>query len=194
MKKCLLLFPLISLLGCDKPGIEWQHWCFPAEYLSPASYIKSNGGDTAFDSPLSDAPILFFPADYVAKNIIGFHATISTPNAGPLLQNLPVNFQVGSINTELPSDSQMESLLSGTNLLVLKERDIYHWAVYNKKEEKMQLWGSCDLSSKDDYECLRMIQHNEVNLRYSVHKENIKIYDKIDEFIINNLGQWRCKS
>jgi len=170
------------------------HWCFPAEYLSPASYIKSNGGDTAFDSPLSDAPILFFPADYVAKNIIGFHATISTPNAGPLLQNLPVNFQVGSINTELPSDSQMESLLSGTNLLVLKERDIYHWAVYNKKEEKMQLWGSCDLSSKDDYECLRMIQHNEVNLRYSVHKENIKIYDKIDEFIINNLGQWRCKS
>lgn len=129
-----------------------------------------------------------------AKNIIGFHATISTPKAGPLLQNLPVNFQVGSINTELPSDSQMESLLSDTNLLVLKERDIYHWAVYNKKEEKMQLWGSCDLSSKDDYECLRMIQHNEVNLRYSVHKENIKIYDKIDEFIINNLGQWRCKS
>ncbi|NMH65932.1 hypothetical protein [Shewanella salipaludis] len=194
MKPFLLLFPLISLSGCDQQEVAWQHWCFPAEYLSPASSIASNAGDTAFDSQLSAAPILFFPAEYVAKHVTGFRTTISMPDAGQLVQNLPVNFQPVNISAELPSDSTLESLLPGTDLLVLKAHDPYQWSVYNKKEEKLQLWGSCDLNSKEDYECFRTIQHDGVNLRYSLHRDNIKNYHEIDELIIKNLEYWRCGS
>lgn len=195
MKAVAFLLCTLVLFGCNKTAqdIKWQGRCFPNEFLSEASFITSNNGDSAFDSDISTAPILFFPGSYVTKHIPAFKPIEITENNSHLNNFLPVNFQP-KMELEKRSDGEnLENLSDEPSLYVSKERGPYDFLLYTKSENNYLYWGDCTHSSEISYECFRTMELEDMNLRYSVHKDNIATYKDIENFIFEHLSMWECR-
>jgi hypothetical protein len=189
MKLLTLLLGMIAL-GCNSSEaiLKWQGKCFPHQFLSDASFITSNKGDTAFDKKLSNAPILFFPADYVVKHIKEFKPF----DKNKYNHYLPVNFEpVREIQQET-NDDIFKKFPDVNDLFTTKDREEFSFSLFTKVENKYIHWGNCVHSTVDSYDCFRTITFDHMNIRYGVHKDNISTYKKIDHFILEHLNKWQC--
>ena len=191
------LLPLVLtllVLGCndEEQQLKWQGRCFPHQFLSEASFITSNNGDKAFDSEVSDAPILFFPADYVVKQIKEFQA-FEYRNNGQYNHFLPVNFQPMRKLKQETDATLFKTFVDAQDLYITKEREQYSFTLYTKTEDKFLYWGFCSHGTVDNYNCFRTIEFGKMNIRYMVNKDNISIHKKIDAFIFEHLDKWRCE-
>ncbi len=195
MKSIAFLLCTLALLGCNKTAqdIEWQGRCFPNEFLSEASFITSNNGDSAFDSDMSDAPILYFPGTYVAKHIPSFKTLGITGNNSQINLSLPVNFEPKWKPAQHFDTNTLEKFFDEPSLYVSKERGPFDFLLYTKSENNYLYWGDCMHSSKASYDCFRTMELEDMNLRYSVHKDNIATYKDIEKFIFEHLSMWECR-
>ena len=194
MKLSTLVLSMV-MLGCNasEPQLKWQGKCVPHKFLSEASFIASNNGDGAFDSDVSNAPILFFSADYVVKHIEEFKAFEYINNKSKLNHFLPVNFQPMKKLERKLDVTLFNTFPDAQDLYVDKDREQYSFTLYSKIEDVFLYWGSCDHGSVNSYDCFRTIEFDNMNIRYSVHKDNISIHKKIDKFIFEHLDKWRCE-
>ena len=192
--RLLSLILTLLVLGCNgaEQEIKWQGRCFPHQFLSEASFITSNNGDTSFDNKVSEAPILFFSADYVVNYIQEFKA-FEYRNKSKYNHFLPVNFQPLRKLDKKTDTSLFSTFADAQDLYVLKNNEPYDFTLYTQAEDEFIYWGSCYRGSVDSYNCFRTIEFGEVNIRYDVHKDNISIHKKIDKFIFEHLDKWRCE-
>lgn len=192
--KVLFLILTLLMLGCssDEQKIKWKGRCFPYEFLSEASFITSNNGDTSFDGEVSDAPILFFTADYVMTHIQNFQAFEYQENS-QYNHFLSVNFSP-SRKLDLDVDDTRFKIFSDTkDLYITKDYEKSHFDLYTKTTNGFLYWGFCNYSAVDAYNCFRSIEFGNSNINYLVHKDNISTYRKIDAFIFEHLDKWRCE-
>ena len=193
--KVLALILTLLVLGCNdaEQQVKWQGWCFPHRFLSEASFITSNNGDSAFDSGVSSAPILFFSAADVVKHIKEFQAFEYQEDNSTLNHFLSVNF-LPNRKLEQETDATLFStFVDAQDLYVLKNNEPYDFTLYTKTEGKFLYWGSCYRGTVNAYNCFRDIEFGNTNISYMIHKDNISIYKKIDAFILDNLDKWRCE-
>ncbi|WP_282178300.1 hypothetical protein [Vibrio nereis] len=174
--KMRLLFLTLSflILGCDgvKQEVKWQGRCFPHQFLSEGSFIKSNNGDTSFDNKVSEAPILFYPSDYIVNHIKEFKV-FEYRNESKYNHFLPVNFQPLR-KLDIKKDASLFSAFADAqDLYFLKNNEHYDLTLYTLVEGELLYWGSCYRGSVDSYSCFRTFEFGDVNIRYDVHKDNI---------------------
>jgi len=195
MKAVILLFCTLTLLGCNKTAqdIKWQGRCFPNEFLSEASFITSNNGDSAFDSDISNAPILYFPGRYVAKYIPSFNLLGITGNNSQINLSVHVNLDPKRKLERRSDGEKLEQFSDEASLYVSKERGPYYFLLYTKVEDNYLYWGDCTRSSDTSYVCFRVVELEEMNIRYSIDKANINTYKDIDDFIFEHLSMWECR-
>jgi len=190
----LTLILTLLVLGCNskEQQVKWQDRCFPHQFLSEASFITSNNGDKAFDSEVSDAPILFFSAEYVVNHIKEFQA-IEYRNNNQYNHFLSVNFLPSRKLDRGIDDTRFKIFSDAQDLYITKDREQYTFDLYTKTQNSFLYWGFCSHGTVDTYNCFRNIEFGNMNISYMVHKDNISIYKKIDAFIFEHLDKWRCE-
>ena len=195
MKSIAFLLCTLVLLGCNKTAqdIKWQGRCFPNEFLSEASFITSNNGDSAFDSEISDAPILYFPGTYVVKHIPSFQTLGITGNNSQINLAIPVHLDPKRKMERRSDGEKLEQFSDEPSLYASKERGPYYFLLYTKTEENYLYWGDCTRSAETSYGCSRTIELEDMNLRYSIDKANMTIYKDIEDFIFEHLSMWECR-
>jgi len=194
MKKLIFIVCSLALFGCNKTAqdIKWQGRCFPNEFLSEASFITSNNGDSAFDNDISNAPILSFSGHYVVKQIPSFKTKGFISETTQINLSLSVNFQPKRRLERLSGSNKLEKFVDESSLYVPKEIGPYDFLLYTKTQDGYLYWGDCLGNSETSYDCFRTIEFGDMNIRYSVHKNNIESYKNIDDFIFEHLSMWQC--
>jgi hypothetical protein len=195
MKAAILFLCTLTLLGCNKTAqdLKWQGRCFPNEFLSEASFITSNNGDGAFDSEISNAPILYFPGTYVANHIPSFKPLGFIASGSQINLSLPVNFQPKRNLGQRSDVDSLEEFVDENSLYVPKEIEPYDFTLYTKVQDSYFYWGNCSGNPKTSYDCFRTMELEDMNLRYSVHKDNVATYKDIEDFIFEHLSMWECR-
>ncbi|HCM05373.1 MAG TPA: hypothetical protein DIC30_05115 [Oceanospirillales bacterium] len=195
MKAAIFFLCALVLLGCNKTAqdIKWQGRCFPNEFLSEASFITSNNGDSAFDNDISNAPILYFPGPYVANHIPSFKTLGFIASGSQINLSLPVNFQPQRKLERRSDVENLEKFIDEKSLYISKVIEPYDFTLYTKDQDRYLYWGYCSGNSKTSYDCFRTIELEDMNLRYSVHKDNIATYKDIEDFIFEHLSMWECR-
>lgn len=196
MKKLLLIIPLLFVVSAchADTAIKWEKYCLPKVYLTPASLSKTANFDKNFDSNQGYGPSIFFNGAEIKNQIETFNATSPSPTSGNIYHHIQVNLSKTKITKYVLDTEQLKS--SDMDNIKFEAQSPYNWTAYTNIANDYQYWGDCMLDGNSEmdpsYRCSHQLQIGNVFGTYSVEDENILLYQKIDDFIVNKLQSWEC--
>ncbi len=103
-----------------------------------------------------------------------------------------MNFQPKRRLERLSDSNKLETFVDESSLYVPKEIGLYDFLLYTKTQDGYLYWVDCLGNSETSYDCFRTIEFGDMNICYSIHKNNIENYKGIDDFIFEHLSMWQC--
>lgn len=194
IKFLVFIFIALFLTGCNKNTLEWNGYCLPYEKLSPASLAVSSKAEEGFDSASNYGPTLFFSAQSISEKIDDYKTYSTDPLFGQYHHNIQINLSETEVIITPTNKDTLEA--SGIKDIYFEKLTEYDWNAFLKLDKTYEFWGHCMLDGrgekKEGFSCTRQLKVDDIVLTFDLENTHIPVSKHIDEFLVNQLNNWRC--